>query len=99
MLARVLRVLPQTGAALRNQIRTDKRRQALGQVCLLYDLQDHADIELCQPIMRVNAAVAKTKFDPSHPTFLLRPDLDVLYFVCSVVFPKVGRRDGALLSN
>ena len=24
----------------------DKRRQALGQVCLLYDLQDHADIEL-----------------------------------------------------
>ena len=89
----------QTGAALRNQIRTDKRRQALGQVCLLYDLQDHADIELCQPIMRVNAAVAKTKFDPSHPTFLLRPDLDVLYFVCSVVFPKVGRRDGAPLSN
>src|ERR1700724_827210 len=69
----------------------DKRRQALGQVCLLYDLQDHADIELCQPIMRVDAAVAKTKFDPSHPTFLLRPDLDVLYFVCSVVFPKVGR--------
>ena len=53
-------------------------------------------LSYCQPIMRVNAAVAKTKFDPSHPTFLLRPDLDVLYFVCSVVFPKVGRRDGAL---
>jgi hypothetical protein len=30
--------------------------------------------------MRVSAAVAKPKFDPSHPTFLLRPDLDVLYF-------------------
>src|ERR1700738_2305627 len=25
-----------------------------------------------------------------HPTFVLRPDLDVLYFVCSAVFPKRG---------
>jgi hypothetical protein len=45
-------------------------------------------LSYCQPIMRVDAAVAKTKFDPSHRTFLLRPDLDVLYLFVAWSFPK-----------
>ena len=38
-------------------------------------------LSYCQPIMRVNAAVAKTKFDPSHPTFLLG-----LISMCYILF-------------
>jgi hypothetical protein len=62
--------------------------QAQGQVCLLYDLQDHADIELLPTDYARQCGCREAEVRPSHPTFLLRPDLDVLYFVCSAVFPK-----------
>ena len=73
--------------------------QAQGQVCLLYDLQDHADIELLPTDYARQCGCREAEVRPS--TRRLCYGLTSMCYILFVArsFPKGSTRDGPLLSN